>query len=261
MRTHYKNLQVSESASQVVIKAAYKALAQKWHPDKNPDQREKAELYFRLINRAFEVREDYIEPVPSDDAVHGDTVPGPEESAVSDIPDIKESYLIRRCFAREVDWAFSLLLCFFIYVIGCNIYGADTKFNVLFTDWKVFVIFSFVSVILVESISINMFGTTLGKAVFGVFLSMKDGEKIGLHDSFRRALIANVFGDGLLIPGVSALVNLFWYYKIRVDKVPAWDVEIGTVVTYAPLRFFNWVLIGFMILVKLILLMSLQESL
>lgn len=58
MRTHYDNLHIKETASLEVIKAAYKALAQKWHPDKNPDQREKAERYFKIITRALEVLSD-----------------------------------------------------------------------------------------------------------------------------------------------------------------------------------------------------------
>lgn len=58
MRTHYDNLHVSEKASPEVIRAAYKALAQKWHPDKHSEQREKAERYFKIINRAFEVLSD-----------------------------------------------------------------------------------------------------------------------------------------------------------------------------------------------------------
>jgi len=55
MRTHYDNLSVSEKASPEVIRAAYNALSQKWHPDKHPDQREKAERYFKIITRAFEL--------------------------------------------------------------------------------------------------------------------------------------------------------------------------------------------------------------
>lgn len=58
MRTHYDNLHVSEKASPEVIRGAYKALAQKWHPDRHPDQREKAERYFKIITRAFEVLSD-----------------------------------------------------------------------------------------------------------------------------------------------------------------------------------------------------------
>ena len=58
MRTHYDNLHISEKASPEVVRAAYKALAQKWHPDKHPDHREKAERYFKIINNAFDVLSD-----------------------------------------------------------------------------------------------------------------------------------------------------------------------------------------------------------
>ena len=58
MRTHYDNLHISEKASPEVIRAAYKALAQKWHPDKHPNDRAKAERYFKIISQAFEVLSD-----------------------------------------------------------------------------------------------------------------------------------------------------------------------------------------------------------
>lgn len=55
MHTHYDDLQIREDATLAVIKAAYKALANKWHPDKNPDQPKKAEQQFQIISKAFEV--------------------------------------------------------------------------------------------------------------------------------------------------------------------------------------------------------------
>jgi hypothetical protein len=36
MHSHYETLSVARDAPQEVIRAAYKALSQKWHPDKNP---------------------------------------------------------------------------------------------------------------------------------------------------------------------------------------------------------------------------------
>ena len=57
-RTHYDNLQVSEIASPEVIRGAYRYLAQKWHPDKNPGRREEAARITRLINAAYEVLSD-----------------------------------------------------------------------------------------------------------------------------------------------------------------------------------------------------------
>lgn len=57
-KTHYYNLQVAEDASPEVIKGAYKYLAQKWHPDRNPDNYAEAERITRLINEAYVVLSD-----------------------------------------------------------------------------------------------------------------------------------------------------------------------------------------------------------
>ena len=57
-RTHYQNLQVTENASPEVIRGAYRFLSQKWHPDKNPDNREEAERISKIINEAYAVLSD-----------------------------------------------------------------------------------------------------------------------------------------------------------------------------------------------------------
>lgn len=57
-RTHYDNLHISKQASPEVVRAAYKVLAQKWHPDKNPNQQEKSERYFKIIRVAYEILSD-----------------------------------------------------------------------------------------------------------------------------------------------------------------------------------------------------------
>ena len=57
-RTHYDNLQVSRDASRAVIQAAYRALAQRYHPDKWPEGREEAVRIMRIINEAYEVLSD-----------------------------------------------------------------------------------------------------------------------------------------------------------------------------------------------------------
>ena len=57
IRTHYDNLKVSRDAPPAVIRAAYRALSQKYHPDRNPRDIE-AEKIMQLINRAYEVLSD-----------------------------------------------------------------------------------------------------------------------------------------------------------------------------------------------------------
>ena len=52
IHTHYDNLKVSRKAPQEVIRAAYKALSQKYHPDKNPLD-DKAARIMAILNSAY----------------------------------------------------------------------------------------------------------------------------------------------------------------------------------------------------------------
>jgi DnaJ family protein C protein 3 len=51
----YKVLGLSNTASALEIKKAYKRLALQWHPDKNQDNKEAAEDKFREVAEAYEV--------------------------------------------------------------------------------------------------------------------------------------------------------------------------------------------------------------
>lgn len=56
--THYDQLQVSPNANSAVIRAAYKALSQKWHPDKHRDNTAQAYQQFHIIKQAYDVLSD-----------------------------------------------------------------------------------------------------------------------------------------------------------------------------------------------------------
>ncbi|XP_076652208.1 dnaJ homolog subfamily B member 6 isoform X2 [Halictus rubicundus] len=55
MVDYYKVLEVQRSASSGDIKKAYRKLALKWHPDKNPENLEEANKRFKEISEAYEV--------------------------------------------------------------------------------------------------------------------------------------------------------------------------------------------------------------
>ena len=58
MWTYYDNLKVARNAPPAVIKAAYRALSQQYHPDRNPAP--DAERIIRLINEAYDVLGDPV---------------------------------------------------------------------------------------------------------------------------------------------------------------------------------------------------------
>ena len=56
-RDYYEILDVTRTASDGELKAAYRKLAMKWHPDKNPGDKE-CEAHFKEINEAYDVLKD-----------------------------------------------------------------------------------------------------------------------------------------------------------------------------------------------------------
>lgn len=55
IRTHYDNLKVTRDAPLSVIRAAYKALCQTFHPDKFQGSNEEAERIIKLVNASYAV--------------------------------------------------------------------------------------------------------------------------------------------------------------------------------------------------------------
>ncbi|XP_062003141.1 uncharacterized protein LOC133720714 [Rosa rugosa] len=55
---YYKVLQVERSAKDDDLKKAYRKLAMKWHPDKNPNNKKAAEAKFKQISEAYDILSD-----------------------------------------------------------------------------------------------------------------------------------------------------------------------------------------------------------
>lgn len=55
---YYEVLGIGKSASEKDIKVAYRKMAMKWHPDKNPNNKVEAEAQFKVIGEAYSVLSD-----------------------------------------------------------------------------------------------------------------------------------------------------------------------------------------------------------
>lgn len=51
---YYNILKVNRNATEDDLKKAYRRLAMKWHPDKNPNDKKEAEAKFKQISEAYE---------------------------------------------------------------------------------------------------------------------------------------------------------------------------------------------------------------
>src|SRR5260221_6856869 len=58
-RCYYETLEVERNADESKLKAAFRKLAMKWHPDKNPGDAS-SEVRFKEINEAYEVSKDGV---------------------------------------------------------------------------------------------------------------------------------------------------------------------------------------------------------
>lgn len=69
-KTFYDYLGVAISAEPEVIRVAYKALAHKYHPDRNPNNPE-AEQMMKLLNEAYETLSDPVKRKRYDEKIKG----------------------------------------------------------------------------------------------------------------------------------------------------------------------------------------------
>lgn len=71
IHTHYDNLKVARNAPPEVIRAAYKTLSQKYHPDRNPNKPDAMRI-IKIINSAYEVLSDPVKRKEHDDWIAGE---------------------------------------------------------------------------------------------------------------------------------------------------------------------------------------------
>lgn len=280
MRTHYDNLHVKENASPEVIRAAYKALAQKYHPDKNPDQRDKAERIFKIISDAYSVLSDqaaraeydfHISNVraeihaskndtarASGDGGQGDNCSSAScASASEDVggESVFEASSWHRFLARFLD---SIVYIIFVYIAYVAI--------ILFSEsisYVSFLIFfgSIVAAFCVAEIAFMLvFSTTPGKHVLGLRVIDRAGGKIPFTAVVKRSFCVFLLGQCCFIPPLNVVANIFWQARIESGGDTVWDGIAETRVVGASVGWIRYAVFSFAVIALCLILVLLDVS-
>lgn len=256
-RTHYENLQVLESASIEVIRGAYKHLSQKWHPDKHPNNRERAERVIKIINSAYfvlsnlERRKDYDASIleqrkratkipdgkaeSTENSTRKKTNSGRSGSTSGSKAKSKRSpHPWRRFLARNIDLFTSGLLVYFLVLSVINnffpavaIQLSQALDNELVAGFMVYVLW-----LPIEATFLCTLGTTPAKWIFGIFIKKVDGSNLSFSNAIYRAFLIFSKGEWLGIPFFKLIPNYFYYQKLNASGKTSWDAETGSIVTH-----------------------------
>ncbi|MFT4032891.1 MAG: DnaJ domain-containing protein [Siphonobacter sp.] len=107
--THYETLGISQTATAFELKRAYRKLAIRWHPDKNPNQPEAAER-FKAIHEAYRVLSDPALRTAYDLRVTAPHVPQPHVTPPVSTPGMRRPLVLYFLISGIITLGASLLI-------------------------------------------------------------------------------------------------------------------------------------------------------
>lgn len=128
---YYDILQVPQNSTNEEIKKSYRKLAMKWHPDKNPDNKEAAATKFQEIGEAYDVLSDLEKRAIYDQFGYEGLRDGVENEQGGNYFLNKEMKIVLECalvgdFICLYIFIYTCLLCFASFDTGCNITTENT---------------------------------------------------------------------------------------------------------------------------------------
>ncbi len=85
---------------------------------------------------------------------------------------------------------------------------------------------------LIDGLVFHLWGTTPGKALFGIRVTTEEGGRLSMSQSFARALQVWVLGQGLGLPLLDLLVPLVSFFHLRGGNPTFWDKAMRLRVEY-----------------------------
>jgi TPR repeat protein len=95
-----------------------------------------------------------------------------------------------------------------------------------------------------EAVALSLFGTTIGKAVFGLRVSAADGGLLERESAFRRAFWVWASGNGCYFFFPAASVFFWWrgFKVLTTTGSTSWDDKVGSTVTQSTIGSFRFLL-------------------
>lgn len=143
-------------------------------------------------------------------------------------------YAWRRYWARGTDLILYGLLWSAIAILGFHIDLARNGSGQNIINSVV----QLILMLLIEPLLLNRFGTTPGKAVFGIRITQENGEMLTVSQGFSRTLGVLIKGMGLSIPIYSIYTHYKSYGRCTDRYIQPWDE--GVSYTIKDTRGYRW---------------------
>lgn len=131
----------------------------------------------------------------------------------------------RRFWARNFDY---FLHAFIVAIIWSLIdYESILAINENLLGFIMMVIWIFL-----DGIYMTLFGTTIGKKIMKIKISLQDGSKLSKYIAFKRSRLVWLRGMGLGIGIIQLIANIISYRNLTKDGITSWDRELGLEVSY-----------------------------
>lgn len=246
--SHYDRLSVARSAPDAIIRAAYKALIQHYHPDKFQGSEQEALHLTKLVREAYETlidpakRAEYDRLLDEQEAKANQENSPPPINTNSSTTDSTEIYLTAnywmRFFARIFDlwWEmpiFGTLLSIFFSSFSDN-------FSQLYehTYASIFLSIIFLPVILIlDALIYHVFGNTPGKKLLGLKVNKLNGESLSLTEYINRNYLLWKSGLAFGVPILNFFTMQIQANRIKNGLEASYDEEKGFRVLAQPIGF------------------------
>ncbi|MEW6642503.1 MAG: RDD family protein [Pseudomonadota bacterium] len=152
----------------------------------------------------------------------------------------------RRFFARGLDASFATLpfaiVAIVVLVLGVAIFSALSPLLLALLPFPLLLLVA-VFFLLIEAFCLSRFGTTPGKALYGISVRTKEGKRLSFKLAFWRAFAVFVRGQALWLPFVSLITGIVAYITLKRDGQTTWDRDGEIVVRHRPFTVLRIVLL------------------